>query len=85
MIEAAADFTPLFIDTLQDLTLTRRFGEQYGSYPVLRIIDLTGRDRAPRIDGNRVAGRIPVEQILAQLAAARQEQRKSSEDVSRGR
>ena len=82
MIEAAADFTPLFIDTLQDLTLTRRFGEQVGSYPVLRIIDLSGRDRAPRLDGNRVAGRIPVEQILAQLAAARQEQRKSNGGAS---
>ncbi|MFN8608111.1 MAG: hypothetical protein U0931_11310 [Vulcanimicrobiota bacterium] len=58
------------MDTLSDLTLTRRFGESFGSYPVLRLIDLGGRDRAPRLDGNRVAGRIQVEQILEQLAGA---------------
>jgi len=69
-MEAVAEFTPLFVDTLQDLTLTRRFGESYGSYPVLRVIDLSGKDRAPRLDGNRVAGRIPVEEILAQLRSA---------------
>ena len=85
MHKAAAEFVPLFVDTLHDLTLTRRFGEQIGSYPVLRVIDLAARDRAPRIDGNRTAGRIAVAEILAQLAAARQEQRKSSGGESGGR
>lgn len=80
--KAAADFVPLFVDTLQDLTLTRRFGEQVGSYPVLRVIDLAGKDRAPRINGNLSAGRISVAQILAQLSLARQEQRKSSPERS---
>lgn len=69
-MKAAAEFTPLFVDTLRDLTLTRRFGESYGSYTVLRVMDLSGKDRAPRLDGNRVAGRIPIEEILEQLRSA---------------
>lgn len=57
----------MFIDTLGDLKLTRQFGERYGSYPVLRIIDPRGLDRARRIDGNPVGGNIPVSQILHQF------------------
>lgn len=59
---------PVFIDTLNDVPQTKRFGERYGSYPVLRIHDHAGRDIAGRIDGNRVAGRIPVDVVLRQLA-----------------
>lgn len=60
---------PVFIDTLSDLKTTKRFGERYGSYPVLRVHDLLGKDVAGRIDGNRVAGRIPVAQVVAQMKA----------------
>ena len=47
--------------------ITKRFGENYGSYPVLRIHDHAGKDIAGRIDGNKVAGRIPVPDMLAQM------------------
>lgn len=67
MAEAAESFVPVFIDTLNDLETTRRFGENWGSYPVLRIHDHDGKDLAGRIDGNRVAGEIPVADLLAQL------------------
>ncbi len=59
---------PVFVDTLTDLPQTKRFGERYGSYPVLRIHDHASGDIAGRIDGNRVAGRIPVDDVLDQLA-----------------
>lgn len=52
---------------MNDLETTRRFGENWGSYPVLRIHDHEGKDLAGRIDGNRVAGEIPVADVLAQL------------------
>ena len=29
------DFVPVFIDTLKDVPQTKRFGERYGSYPVV--------------------------------------------------
>ncbi len=67
MVKASRDFIPVFIDTLKDLKTTRRFKEKYGSYPVLRIHDHEGRDLAGRIDGNRTAGRIPVDEILVLL------------------
>lgn len=67
MVQAARGYIPVFIDTLNDHETTRRFNESYGSYPVLRVHDLEGRDVGGRIDGNRVAGRIPVEEILRQL------------------
>ncbi|MEW6279455.1 MAG: hypothetical protein AB1758_12570 [Candidatus Eremiobacterota bacterium] len=70
MIEASKDFVPVFIDTLKDHETTRRFGERYGSYPVLRVHDLQGRDIGGRLDGNPVAGRIPVEQVLEQVQRA---------------
>lgn len=58
---------PVFVDTLDRNQPFERFGEIYGSYPVLRIHDHAGQDLAGRIDGNLVAGRIPVEEILEQL------------------
>ena len=58
---------PVFVDTLDRSQPYERFGEIYGSYPVLRIHDHDGRDLAGRLDGNLVAGRIPVEEVLEQL------------------
>ncbi|MEM7457339.1 MAG: hypothetical protein AAF456_23590 [Planctomycetota bacterium] len=60
----------MFIDTLTDLPQTQRFNENYGSYPVLRVHDHEGSEIGGRIDGNPVAGRIPVEQILSQFSTA---------------
>lgn len=60
----------MFVDTLDRSQPFKRFSEVYGSYPVLRVHDLEGRDLAGRIDGNLVAGRIPVEDVLAQLQAS---------------
>ena len=42
------------MDTLDPNQPYERFGESYGSYPVLRIHDHGGRDLAGRIDGNAV-------------------------------
>jgi hypothetical protein len=67
VVEKSRAFVPVFIDTLNDLPTTKRFGESYGSYPVLRIQDHREKDIAGRIDGNLVAGRIPVDEILDQL------------------
>ena len=58
----------MFIDTLKDVPTTKRFGERYGSYPVLRVHDLEGKDIAGRLDGNPVAGKLSVDQVLALLA-----------------
>ena len=55
-MQAAEAFVPVFIDTLNDLETTKRFAEKYGSYPVLRVHDLKGRDIGGRIDTNRTAG-----------------------------
>ncbi len=57
----------MFVDTLDREQPFERFGEIYGSYPVLRIHDHAGRDLAGRIDGNAVRGRIPVDQVLEQF------------------
>lgn len=46
---------------------TKRYGEKYGSYPVLRMQDLEGNEIAGRLDGNPVAGRLPVADVVAQL------------------
>ena len=59
---------PVFVDTLDRSQPYERFGESYGSYPVLRIHDHDGGDLAGRIDGNLVRGEIPVEEVLAQFA-----------------
>ena len=44
-----------------------RFGERYGSYPVLRVFDGDGRDLTRRRDGNPVAGALPIDDVLALL------------------
>ena len=62
---------PVFIDTLNDLKTTRRFKERFGSYPVLRVHDHAGNDIAGRVDGNKVAGRIPVREVLDLLERGR--------------
>ena len=69
-MKASKKFVPVFIDTLNDLKTTKRFKESYGSYPVLRVHDLGGKDIAGRIDGNKVAGKIPVPKMLEQFAKA---------------
>lgn len=61
----------MFIDTLGEQDAYRRFNENFGSYPVLRVHDLEGQDIAGRIDGNLVAGRIPVDEVIRQLDGAR--------------
>lgn len=62
---------PVFVDTLDRTQPFERFGESYGSYPVLRIHDHQGNDLAGRIDGNLTRGRISSEELLAQLARGR--------------
>ena len=57
----------MFVDTLDRSQPFERFGESYGSYPVLRVHDHRGRDLAGRLDGNPVAGRIPLDAVLDQL------------------
>jgi len=66
-------FVPVFIDTLSDHETTKRFGEIYGSYPVLRVHDHEGRDLAPCLDGNPLRGEIPVDRILELCARGRKE------------
>ena len=63
---------PVFVDTLDRSKPFERFGESYGSYPVLRIHDHEGRDLAGRIDGNPVRGRIEVADMLAQFERGRE-------------
>jgi len=60
----ARDFVPVFIDTLNDLETTKRFDENYGSYPVLRVHDHEQVDLVIRLDGNPVRGEIPIPQLL---------------------
>jgi len=57
----------VFVDTLDPTQPYERFGESYGSYPVLRVHDHDGHDLAGRLDGNVVRGRLPVEDVLDQL------------------
>ena len=57
----------MFVDTLDRSKPYERFGESWGSYPVLRVHDHQGGDLAGRIDGNPVRGRIPIDELLAQL------------------
>ena len=57
MISASADFVPVFVDTLDRSQPYERFGESYGSYPVLRVHDHAGGDLAGRLDGNLVRGK----------------------------
>ena len=61
---------PVFIDTLGDASQYKRFGEHWGSYPVLRVHNLQGEEIGGRIDGNPVGGRIPVSQMLDQFKTA---------------
>lgn len=61
------EFVPVFVDTLRDEKTTARFNENPGSYPVLRVHNLRGEDIAGRIDGNRVAGNIPLREVENQL------------------
>ena len=68
MVQASRDFVPVFIDTLDRSQPYERFGEHWGSYPVLRVHDHEERDLAGRLDGNPVQGAIPVEEVLAQMA-----------------
>lgn len=72
IVKASKDFVPVFVDTLSDLKTTKRFGENYGSYPVLRMHNLSGKEIGGRIDGNRVAGRIPVDTMVAQFKQAKE-------------
>ena len=67
MVEASKKFVPVFIDTLRDGKNTKRFQERFGSFPVLRVHDLKGKDIGGRLDGNKVAGKIPVKQVLGQF------------------
>lgn len=71
MIKASQEFVPVFIDTLKDLKTTKRFKEKYGSYPVLRVHNVKGKDIAGRLDGNLVAGQIPAFQVLKQMQYAK--------------
>lgn len=70
VVQASEDFIPVFIDTLNDLETTKRFMEKYGSYPVLRIHDLNGRDIGGRIDTNRTAGIVGGTDLTNQFQAA---------------
>jgi hypothetical protein len=64
----SARFVPVFIDTLTDSQTTKRFGESFGSYPVLRVHNLQGRDIAGRINTNLSAGIVPAAEVVEQMA-----------------
>lgn len=70
MVQASERFIPVFIDTLNDLETTKRFAEKYGSYPVLRVHDLKGRDIGGRIDTNRTAGIVGATDLIEQFKSA---------------
>ena len=70
MIEASTQFVPVFIDTLNDIDTTKRFQEKYGSYPVLRVHDLSGNDIGGRIDTNRTHGIVGATDLLEQFQKA---------------
>jgi hypothetical protein len=70
VVKKSAFFVPVFVDTLKDLTTTKRFGERYGSYPVLRIHDLQGRDIGGRLDTNPTAGIIGGSELTRQFDTA---------------
>lgn len=61
---------PVFIDTLKDFETTSRFQERYGSYPVLRVHDLKGREIGGRIDTNRTAGIVGATELTDQFRQA---------------
>ena len=69
-MQASEEFIPVFIDTLNDLETTKRFAEKYGSYPVLRVHDLKGRDIGGRIDTNRTAGIVGATDLIEQFKSA---------------
>jgi hypothetical protein len=71
IVAASLDFVPVFVDTLDRAQPYARFGESYGSYPVLRVHDHAGRELAGRLDGNAVRGEIPADEVLAQLERGR--------------
>lgn len=60
-------FVPVFIDTLTDSRTTKRFGESFGSYPVLRVHNLQGKDIAGRINTNLSAGIVPAAEVVEQM------------------
>ena len=67
MVRLSAGFVRVFVNTLRDDATTQRFHEFQGSYPVLRVLDLNLQDLTPRLDGNPVAGAIPLAQVKQQL------------------
>ena len=67
MVQQAEHFVAVFIDTQKDEPSTCRFGENYGSYPVLRIQDHQARDLLPKLDSNITHGIVPVEKVLDHL------------------
>ena len=66
-MKASASFVPVFIDTLKDSVNTKRFGEHFGSYPVLRIQDLSGKDIGGRLDTNKSAGQVDASLVVQQM------------------
>lgn len=70
MVETSKKFVPVFIDTLTDLKTTRRFKESFGSYPVLRVHDLEGREIGGRLNTNPTAGRVPAKKVVRQMEQA---------------
>ena len=67
VVEASQAFVPLFIDTFDRTKPYALYGEQFASYPVLRVFDHEGKDIAGRLDSTRTRGKIPVEDILGQF------------------
>ncbi len=67
MVKASAQFIPVFVDTLSDYRTTKRFKESYGSYPVLRIHNLSGEDIGGRINTNLTAGIVKPAKVVEQM------------------